>query len=74
MANGKVNLIGDFEKARKIGRPVNFVYRANSDGRLRARYGTVVAVDDNHVILYDLMVGGNRSCILDNIVDGVRFN
>ena len=74
MANGKVNLVNDFKEAHRTGRPVNFVYRANSDGRVRARYGTVVSVDDNHVTLFDLMVGGTRTCILDNIVDGVRFN
>ena len=74
MAHGNVNLVSDFERARKSGRPVNFVYRANSDGKLRARFGSVVSVSDTHVILYDLMVSGNRSCILSNIVDGVRFN
>lgn len=74
MANGKVNLVGKLESARKSGRPVNFVYRANSDGELRARFGSVVSVSPTHVVLYDLMVGGNRSCILSNIVSDVRFS
>jgi len=74
MAHGNVNLVGRLKEARKSHRPVNFVYRANSDGLVRARYGIVIDVDSTHVTIYDLMVGGTRSCILANIVDGVRFN
>ena len=74
MAHGNVNLVSQLENARKASRPVNFVYRANSDGLVRARYGVVTEVTDSHVVMYDLMVGGLRSCILANIVDGVRLN
>jgi len=73
MAHGNVNLTNALKAAQKSHRPVNFVYRANSDGKVRARYGTVVDVNDTHVVLYDLMVAGTRSCILDNIVDDVRL-
>lgn len=74
MAHGNVNLVGRLQEARKTSRPVNFVYRANADGLVRARYGVVVDVSPTHVTIYDLMVGGTRSCILENIVDEVRFN
>lgn len=74
MAHGTVNLVSEFQRAKDSGRPVNFVYRANTDGRVRARYGTVVEVTDTHVTLFDILAGGTRSCILRNIVDGVRFN
>lgn len=73
MAHGNVNLTSVLKSAQKSHRPVNFVYRANSDGKVRARFGTIVEVTDTHVVLYDLMVAGTRSCILDNIVDGVRL-
>ena len=74
MAHGNVNLVSQLVTARKASRPVNFVYRANSDGLVRARYGIVTEVTATHVVLYDLMVGGMRRCILENIVDGVRLN
>lgn len=73
MAHGNVNLTNALKSAQKTHRPVNFVYRANSDGKVRARFGTVVDVTDTHVVLYDLMVAGTRSCILNNIVDEVRL-
>lgn len=74
MASGTVNLVAQLKDAQKTHRPVNFVYRAKVDGKVRARFGTVVDVTDTHVTIYDILVAGTRSCVLDNIVDGIRFN
>jgi hypothetical protein len=59
--------------AHKNRHPVNFVYQAESDGELRARFGTVTSVTEKHVTLYDHIVGAERTCILGNIRSEVRY-
>lgn len=60
-------------KALDVGRQVRFVYNTVSDGKLIPRVGTVLELNDKHVIIADSFHQGRpRSVVIQRIVGEVE--